>query len=39
MELDEAEADSANWRPGFYTTVLNPVEVVRKLGKPNTLEP
>ena len=35
MELDEAEADAANWRAGFYTIAFNPVEVVRKLGKPN----
>jgi hypothetical protein len=35
MELDEAEADAANWRAGFYKLALNPVEVVGRLGKPN----
>ena len=36
MELDEAEADAANWRAGFYKLALNPVEVVGRLGKPRT---
>jgi hypothetical protein len=35
MELDEAEADAANWRAGFYKIGFSPVEVVGKLGKPN----
>ena len=35
IELDEPEADDANWRAGFYKIALSPVEVVGKLGKPN----
>jgi hypothetical protein len=35
MELDEAEADAANWRAGFYKIAVSPVEVVGKLGEPN----
>jgi hypothetical protein len=35
MELDEAEADAANWRAAFYKIAFNPAEVVGKLGKPN----
>ena len=37
IELDEAEADRANWRAGFYQIGLSPVEVVGKLGKPTAL--
>ena len=37
IELDEAEADGANWRAGFYKIALSPVEVVGKLGKPTML--
>lgn len=32
MEVDEAEADAANWRAGFYKLALNPVEVVEGWG-------
>lgn len=35
IELDEPEAEAANWRPGFYKIALTPVEVVGKLGEPN----
>lgn len=35
VELDETEAEAANWRAGFYKIALSPVEVVTKLGKPN----
>jgi hypothetical protein len=38
IELDEAEAEAANWRAGFYKIAFSPVEVVTKLGKPNILE-
>ena len=36
MEVDEAEADAANWRAGFYKLALSPAEVLKKLGQPNT---
>jgi hypothetical protein len=36
IELDDAEAEAANWRAGFYKTAFSPVEVVGKLGEPNT---
>jgi hypothetical protein len=36
IELDEAEAESANWRAGFYKVAFSPVEVVGKLGEPNS---
>jgi len=35
IELDDMEAEAANWRAGFYKTAFSPVEVVTKLGKPN----
>jgi hypothetical protein len=35
IELDEAEAEAANWRACFYKVDFSPTEVVRKLGKPN----
>jgi hypothetical protein len=34
VELDEMEAEAANWRAGFYRIAFSPVEVVTKLGKP-----
>jgi hypothetical protein len=36
IELDEAEAEAANWRAGFYKVAFSPTEVVRKLGKPTS---
>lgn len=35
IELDEAEAEAANWRAGFYRIGFSPVEVVGKLGEPS----
>jgi hypothetical protein len=35
IELDEMEAETANWRAGFYKVAFSPIEVVTKLGKPN----
>jgi hypothetical protein len=35
IELDEAEAEAANWRAGFYKLAFSPVEVVGKLGEPS----
>ena len=35
IELDESEAEGANWRAGFYKIACSPVEVMTKLGKPN----
>jgi len=34
IELDDAEAEAANWRAGFYKIAFSPVEVVGKLGEP-----
>jgi hypothetical protein len=34
IELDEAAAEAANWRAGFYKVAFSPTEAVRKLGKP-----
>src|SRR5262249_57725918 len=36
IELDDVEAEAANWRAGFYKIAFSPVEVVGKLGQPNT---
>ena len=38
IALDEAEAEIANWRAGFYKIAFSPVEVVTKLGKPKCPE-
>jgi hypothetical protein len=35
IELDDMEAEAANWRAGFYKIAFSPVEVVGKLGEPN----
>ena len=35
IELDDMEAEAANWRAGFYKTAFSLVEIVTKLGKPN----
>jgi len=37
IELDEAEAEAANWRAGFYKVAFSPTEVVTKLGKRTQL--
>jgi hypothetical protein len=34
IELDEMEAEAANWRAGFYRVEFSPTEIVTKLGKP-----
>ena len=38
IELDDAEAEAANWRAGFYKIAFSPVEIVGKLGEPNATE-
>ena len=35
LELDDTEAEAANWRAGFYKIAFSPVELVGKLGEPN----
>jgi hypothetical protein len=34
LELDVTEAETANWRAGFYKVAFSPVEVWEKLGQP-----
>jgi hypothetical protein len=37
IELDEMEAEAANWRAGFYRIAFSPTEVMTKLGKPTAV--
>jgi hypothetical protein len=36
VELEVPKAEAANWRAGFYKVAFSPVEVLKKLGQPNT---
>jgi hypothetical protein len=36
VELEVREAEVAKWRAGFYKVAFSPVEVLEKLGQPNT---
>lgn len=36
VELEVREAEAAKWRAGFYKVAFSPIEVLEKLGQPNT---
>jgi hypothetical protein len=36
VELEVREAEATKWRAGFYKVAFSPVEVLEKLGQPNT---